>query len=166
MLRVCTTMPRLGDCSYRKRRQNYQTAQRISSSCISSMELSIRTNCQGLTTISSQLGLSEIQMASATRDGEIEPVLDASRITLAKDGLVDLGGLHLDKVHSSGITTVISPCLSSGFFEGVSVAFRSSAKNGMLRDSYCQMTNRLLAMETRAITQGKVGSPRANDGCR
>jgi hypothetical protein len=79
------------------------------------------------------LGLTEIAQEPATSDGDIDDgsdSIDPFSEVFAKDGLVALGGEHLERVHSSGITTIVTPCLSKGFLEGASVAFRSGARNG------------------------------------
>jgi len=85
----------------------------------------------GLTIPSPSLGLAEILSERSTYDGLVPDSLDPTKsdnIPFAKDGLV-FDGKHLERAQAAGILNVITPPLSRGFLQGVSVAFKSGRKS-------------------------------------
>ena len=114
----------------------------LSSSCPQETEIAISLGSQirhlrngyilpGLTIPSPSLGLAEILSETSTYDGlvpdSLEPT-DSKNVLYAKDGLM-FGGKHLERAQSAGILNIITPPLSRGFLQGVSVAFKSGGKS-------------------------------------
>lgn len=85
----------------------------------------------GLTVPSPSLGLAEILSERSTYDGLVPDSLDptnSNNVPYAKDGLV-FDGKHLERAQAAGILNIITPPLSRGFLQGVSVAFKSGRKS-------------------------------------
>ena len=85
----------------------------------------------GLTVLSSGLGLSDIDAEQSTRDGSVDTSLnptDSKNVVYAKYG-VTFDGKHLERAQPAGILNVITPPMSNGFLDGVSVAFKSGANS-------------------------------------
>ncbi|KAI1658384.1 hypothetical protein F4813DRAFT_395741 [Daldinia decipiens] len=81
----------------------------------------------GLTIITRQHGLTEMHQEPSTSDGsstgeEYEKPL-SSRFGIKFDGI------HLERSHRSGVTRIVTPPLTNGFFHGISTLFRSGAKS-------------------------------------
>ncbi|SGY68039.1 BQ5605_C004g02842 [Microbotryum silenes-dioicae] len=92
------------------------------------------------------LGLTEIvSEPTTTDDGVFDPLYSGSLSSLqqiwgphvavrAVDGL-EMDGKHLRTAHQIGITKAVTAPMGSGFFRGVSVAFRTGAKNSLEKGS-------------------------------
>ncbi|KAI0852767.1 hypothetical protein F5Y00DRAFT_272417 [Daldinia vernicosa] len=81
----------------------------------------------GLTVVTRQHGLTEMRQEPSTSDGsstgeEYERPL-SSRFGIKFDGI------HLERSHRSGVTRIVTPPLTNGFFHGISTLFRSGAKS-------------------------------------
>lgn len=76
----------------------------------------------GITTFSVALGLSEIESETSTMDNA------ASNLTFAEDGLF-FGGKHMTRAREMGVLDVVTAPTGSGMMQGVSVAFKTTAKN-------------------------------------
>ncbi|KAI0111757.1 hypothetical protein F4814DRAFT_423498 [Daldinia grandis] len=81
----------------------------------------------GLTIVTRQHGLTEMRQEPSTSDGsstgeEFERPL-SSRFGIKFDGI------HLERSHRSGVTRIVTPPLTNGFFHGISTLFRSGAKS-------------------------------------
>lgn len=86
----------------------------------------------GLTVLSVGIGLSEIEAEKATQDGAVSPFsdpLNEDSIIYAKYGL-HFGGKLITRAKSGGVTKVVTPPLhAGGLLQGVSVGFRTTARN-------------------------------------
>ncbi|KAI0841222.1 composite domain of metallo-dependent hydrolase [Hypoxylon sp. FL0890] len=81
----------------------------------------------GLTIVTREHGLTEMWQEPSTSDGasagdEYERPL-SSRLGIKFDGV------HLQRAYRGGVTRVITPPLTNGFFHGISAMFRSGAKS-------------------------------------
>ncbi|OTA59273.1 composite domain of metallo-dependent hydrolase [Hypoxylon sp. EC38] len=81
----------------------------------------------GLTIVTRQHGLTEMRQEPSTSDGasageEYENPLSS------KFG-IKFDGVHLKRAYAGGVTRVVTPPLTNGFFHGVSTLFRSGAKS-------------------------------------
>ncbi|KAI2621537.1 composite domain of metallo-dependent hydrolase [Hypomontagnella submonticulosa] len=79
----------------------------------------------GLTIVTRQHGLTEMRQEPSTTDGlslgeEYERPL-SSRYGIKFDGV------HLERAYRSGVTRIVTPPLTTGFFHGISALFRSGA---------------------------------------
>ncbi|KAI2624219.1 composite domain of metallo-dependent hydrolase [Hypoxylon sp. NC1633] len=81
----------------------------------------------GLTIVTRQHGLVEMRQEPSTSDGystgeEYERPL-SSRFGIKFDGI------HLERAYRSGVTRIVTPPQTNGFFHGISTLFRSGAKS-------------------------------------
>jgi hypothetical protein len=94
----------------------------------------------GLTILSPSHGLSEIIAETSTTDGKVDTStdpLDSKNVIYAKDGL-SFDGKHLERAQAAGILNLVTAPLSSGFLEGVSVAFKAGGKSVVDKDAVIQ----------------------------
>ncbi|KAI0889271.1 composite domain of metallo-dependent hydrolase [Annulohypoxylon maeteangense] len=81
----------------------------------------------GLTVVTRQHGLTEMRQEPSTSDGAslgeeyAKPI--SSRFGIKFDGI------HLGRGYRSGVTRIVTPPLTTGFFHGISTLFRSGAKS-------------------------------------
>lgn len=123
----------------------------LSTSCSGEMEAAIADGAPihhlrngyilpGLTTISPSLGLSEISSEKSTQDGRVDASKDPSdnnNVAFAKDGLA-FDGKHLERAQASGVLNLITAPLSSGFLQGVSVAFKAGGNSVLEKGAIIQ----------------------------
>ncbi|KAI1386729.1 composite domain of metallo-dependent hydrolase [Hypoxylon trugodes] len=81
----------------------------------------------GLTIVTRQHGLTEMRQEPSTADGasagdEYEKPI-SSRFGIKFDGM------HLERAYRGGVTRIVTPPLTNGFFHGISALFRSGAKS-------------------------------------
>ncbi|KAF2787592.1 composite domain of metallo-dependent hydrolase, partial [Melanomma pulvis-pyrius CBS 109.77] len=81
----------------------------------------------GLTIATRQHGLAEMRQEPSTTDGMSRGNNWAHPYSSALG--IRFGGIHLERAHRGGITRIITPPLSEGFFHGLSTCFRSGATN-------------------------------------
>ncbi|KAI8873413.1 hypothetical protein GQ42DRAFT_160535 [Ramicandelaber brevisporus] len=94
----------------------------------------------GLVALTKDLGLVEIEQEPTTGDGTLpaakaESALEnPSSIISAIDGLT-FDNRHLEAARLAGITTAITPPMSDGLINGLSVAFRTGASSSVDKDA-------------------------------
>jgi hypothetical protein len=77
--------------------------------------------------VTKQYGLGEIPYEDSTMNGKNGGSdLDAPEFT--KEAL-RFGEQHLDRSHRKGVTRLITPPITDGFFHGVSASFRTGASS-------------------------------------
>ena len=122
----------------------------LSSSC-PEMEAAVASGAQvqhlkngyilpGLTVLSPRHGLMDIEAESSTGDGEVDSSkdqMDSNNVVYAKDG-ISFDGKHLERAHDAGILNLVTSPMSSGFLEGVSVAFKAGGKSVLERGAVIQ----------------------------
>lgn len=94
----------------------------------------------GLTVLSPGHGLLDIESEITTMDGIVDGNRDPTNpkhVIYAKDGL-KFDGKHLERAQKAGILNLVTAPLSSGFLQGVSVAFKSGGKSVLDPDAVIQ----------------------------
>ncbi|KAI1206475.1 composite domain of metallo-dependent hydrolase [Annulohypoxylon truncatum] len=81
----------------------------------------------GLTIVTRQHGLTEMHQEPSTSDGASAGEEYANPLS-SRFG-IKFDGIHLGRAYRSGVTRVITPPLTTGFFHGISTLFRSGAKS-------------------------------------
>ncbi|KAI0172629.1 composite domain of metallo-dependent hydrolase [Hypoxylon sp. FL1284] len=79
----------------------------------------------GLTIVTRQHGLTEMRQEPSTADGFLTGEDYASPVS-SRLG-IKFDGIHLGRTYRSGVTRIVTPPLSEGFFHGISTLFRSGA---------------------------------------
>ncbi|CAH0035106.1 unnamed protein product [Clonostachys rhizophaga] len=79
----------------------------------------------GLTVATRQHGLAEMALEPSTTDGS-SPGDNFDNPPETTFGLT-LGGIHLQSAYHAGVTRIITPPLTTGFFHGISARFRAGA---------------------------------------
>ncbi len=85
----------------------------------------------GLTAVSVSLGLLEISGEDSSSDGVSTSSLDVKDVSYAKYG-IHLEGRGFSRARIAGVTRAITPPLTAGLVEGVSVGFKTSGKKTIL----------------------------------
>lgn len=83
---------------------------------------------QGLTIVTRLHGLVEMRQEPSTSDGTSAD--DGYERPLESRFGIKFDGTHLERAHRSGVTRIVTPPLTDGFFHGVSSLFRSGARSG------------------------------------
>ncbi|KAI8965596.1 hypothetical protein F5Y11DRAFT_367932 [Daldinia sp. FL1419] len=81
----------------------------------------------GLTIVTRQHGLTEMHQEPSTSDG-LSTGDNYERPLSSRHG-IKFDGIHLERSHRSGVTRIVTPPLTHGFFHGISTLFRSGAKS-------------------------------------
>ncbi|KAI1798834.1 hypothetical protein F4811DRAFT_153903 [Daldinia bambusicola] len=81
----------------------------------------------GLTIVTRQHGLTEMRQEPSTSDGASTGD-DYERPLSSRFG-IKFDGIHVERAHRSGVTRIVTPPLTNGFFHGISTLFRSGAKS-------------------------------------
>ncbi|CAG9953226.1 unnamed protein product [Clonostachys rosea f. rosea IK726] len=79
----------------------------------------------GLTIATRQHGLAEMALEPSTTDGS-SPGDNFHNPPETRFGLT-LGGIHLQSAYHAGVTRIVTPPLTTGFFHGISARFRAGA---------------------------------------
>ncbi|OTA99804.1 hypothetical protein M426DRAFT_268823 [Hypoxylon sp. CI-4A] len=94
---------------------------------VSSIDLQEGHMLPGLTIVTRQHGLAEMREEPSTTDGasagESYERPPSSRFGIKFDGV------HLERAYRAGVTRIVTPPLTTGFFHGISALFRSGAKS-------------------------------------
>ncbi|CAG9948218.1 unnamed protein product [Clonostachys rosea f. rosea IK726] len=83
----------------------------------------------GLTIATRQHGLAEMALEPSTTDGS-SPGDNFHNPPETRFGLT-LGGIHLQSAYHAGVTRIVTPPLTTGFFHGISARFRAGATSGL-----------------------------------
>ncbi|RIA84710.1 hypothetical protein C1645_783560 [Glomus cerebriforme] len=108
----------------------------------------------GMIAVGTSLGLVEIDAEVITSDGIAPIIVDPNsedRVIKAIDGL-KLGGKHLNVAYKAGVLTSITPPLSRGVIDGISVAFKTGAHSVIDDDDET-------IIEKEAALHVKIGTP-------
>ncbi|TPX18953.1 uncharacterized protein E0L32_011346 [Thyridium curvatum] len=81
----------------------------------------------GLTIVTRQHGLVEMALEPSTGDGASSGA-NFDNPPEAQFGLT-FGGIHVQSAHHAGVTRIVTPPLTTGFFHGISTRFRAGAKS-------------------------------------
>ncbi|KAI0388055.1 composite domain of metallo-dependent hydrolase [Hypomontagnella monticulosa] len=81
----------------------------------------------GLTIVTRQHGLTEMRQEPSTTDGA--SVGEEYEKPLSSRYGIKFDGVHLERAYRSGVTRIVTPPLTTGFFHGISTMFRSGAKS-------------------------------------
>lgn len=84
--------------------------------------------------VTRQYGFGEMPYEDSTMDGKVNGD-ELDRPIFAKHGL-RLGDQHLDRSHRKGVTRLITPPMTDGFFHGVSAGFRTGATSSKFHACY------------------------------
>ncbi|KAI0900121.1 composite domain of metallo-dependent hydrolase [Annulohypoxylon nitens] len=81
----------------------------------------------GLTVVTRQHGLTEMRQEPSTTDGASAGGDYANPLS-SRFG-IKFDGIHVGRAYRSGVTRIVTPPLTTGFFHGISTLFRSGAKS-------------------------------------
>ena len=92
---------------------------------------------QGLSIATRQHGLAEMYQEPSTTDGASRGNNWANPFSSVLG--IRFGGIHNERAHGGGVTRLVTPPLSEGFFHGLSTCFRSGASDSEypVRDPSC-----------------------------
>ncbi|KAI1377768.1 composite domain of metallo-dependent hydrolase [Hypoxylon crocopeplum] len=102
-------------------------ARQAAEDSIPSIDLQDGHMLPGLTIVTRQHGLVEMRQEPSTSDGATAGE-EYSRPISGRFG-IKFDGIHLERAHRSGVTRIVTPPLTNGFFHGISALFRSGAKS-------------------------------------
>lgn len=120
----------------------------------------------GAVALAPNIGLGEIDAEETTQNGRVDQskILDPSALVSAANGLV-LGGPHLDRASKMGISVAIvapgksasAPSFDGQFLQGISAAFRPSAKSVLDAKTFVKKQAALHLM-VGLTSKGEVGT--------
>ncbi|KAI1779135.1 composite domain of metallo-dependent hydrolase [Hypoxylon cercidicola] len=94
---------------------------------VPSMDLQNGYMLPGLTVVTRQHGLTEMRQEPSTADG-FSTGEDYAKPLSSRFG-IKFDGIHVGRAYRGGVTRIVTPPLTEGFFHGISTLFRSGAKS-------------------------------------